>query len=139
MVAQTFPPWNEEPDNTRARRQREAVVSRLVDEAARKLPTSELVRSWHRELFNGLAPHPDYLGNFRNEHLVPPCLQGYNVIVGTSPGVDYSEVFGEVDKFLEEFRRRVEQLDASWADHEGAYTVDNIDAVVSLAAWAHGE
>jgi hypothetical protein len=44
-----------------------------------------------------------------------------------------------LDVFFEQFRSKVKELDQSWGEREGRYSEEDIDRVVGLAAWAHGE
>ncbi len=110
-----------------------------IDQDCKKLPTAKMVRSWHREMFDGLAPHPDYLGNFRDLEKVPKCLQHVNVQVGGIHGLPYDQVLDAVDEFIEEFRARVKRLDQMWKDLGQIKTVFAVDQMIKLAAGAHGE
>jgi len=133
------PVWEQDTENPRAREQRHRVFKKVVTDDCKKLPSAEMARGWHRDLFDNLVPHPDYLGNFRNVEKTPWCLQGYNVHVGGIQGVFYEYVLEALDVFFEEFQSKVKELDHSWQERESKYSMDDIDQVVELAAWAHGE
>lgn len=90
-------------------------------------------------MFEGLVPHPDYLGNFRDLDEVPYCLREYDVRIGTHLGVHHTEVLEAVDDFVGEFQSRVETLDARWNNIQEKPSERDVDSVVTLAAWAHGE
>lgn len=133
------PDWPEGRDTPRARTQRIQVLARIIDRDCKRLPTAKMVRSWHREMFDGLAPHSDYLGNFRDLQKVPKCLQHVNAHVGGIHGLPYDQVLDAVDEFIEEFRARVKRLDQMWKDLGQIKTVFAVDQMIKLAAWAHGE
>jgi hypothetical protein len=114
-------------------------VKRVVTDDCRRLPSEQMVRAWHRALCDSLVPHPDYLGSFRNVEKTPWCLQGYDVRVGGIRGVSYHHVLGALDVFFDEFRSKVEELDRRWQERQGKSSVEDIDLVVELAAWAHVE
>jgi fido (protein-threonine AMPylation protein) len=133
------PAWEEDTEDSRAREQLERVFRKVVKEDCKKLPRAQLVQEWHRALFENLAPHPDYLGSFRNVEKTSRCLQGYDVRVGAVRGVSHLQVLQALDVFFEQFRSKVKELDRRWKEREGNYSEDDIDLVVGLAAWAHGE
>jgi fido (protein-threonine AMPylation protein) len=133
------PAWEENTEDSRARVQLERVLTKVVKEDCRRLPSAQMVKEWHRVLFDRLAPHSDYLGNFRDVEKTPECLQGYDVRVGAVRGVSHLQVLEALDVFFEEFRSKVKGLDRGWREREGNYSEEDIDRVVGLAAWAHGE
>lgn len=90
----------------------------------------------------GIAPHPDYLGNFRNLDKVPKCVQYLEVVVnGDDPieGLPAAQVLDAVDKFIEENRHRVRAIDEMWEAAQDTKTPFMVDQIVKTAAWAHGE
>jgi hypothetical protein len=115
------------------------VLKKVVTDDCTRLPSAELARAWHTEQIDNLVPHPDYLGNFRNVEKTPRCLQGYDVRVGVLQGVAHQDVLGALEVFFEEFRSKTQELDRRWQARHDRYSVDDIDGVVQLAAWAHGE
>ena len=134
------PEWTEDEETPRAVEQREAVLRQIILRDQQLLPDASMVSDWHRQMFEGAVPHPDYAGNFRDAELVPECLRGYDVTVGAYQGVSHAEVLEAVDSFIDDLRDAVEELDTNWSAVEPAqFTSLGIDLVVKLAAWAHGE
>jgi len=133
------PEWVSEQDSPRAERQRTQARNRIVDVDHKHLPTSQLVKDWHRLMFDGLAPHPDYPGNFRDVDEVPYCLQRYDIQIDSHYGVHHTQVLQVVEEFIGEFTSSVEALDAHWSTNEDKPSVSDVNLVVGLAAWAHGE
>lgn len=136
------PDWKDGPDSERARAQRERVLAQIILSDHRKLPSSELVKDWHKKMFEGIAPHPDYLGNFRNLDKVPRCVQYLEVVVnGDDPieALPAAQVHDAVDEFIEEFRDRVRAIDEMWEALKDTKTPFMVDQIIKTAAWAHGE
>jgi hypothetical protein len=48
------PIWEESPDNKRSRAQHKRVLAQIIDNDHKRLPCTEMVRGWHRELFVGV-------------------------------------------------------------------------------------
>ena len=90
------PTWEDEPDTQRARDQMFGVLALIIDQDRRRLPSKAMVLNWHRDLFSGLAPHPDYIGNFRDLNKVPPCLRDAEVHVAGIPGSPADQVLDRV-------------------------------------------
>jgi fido (protein-threonine AMPylation protein) len=133
------PIWEEGPDTPRATSQYKQVLARIINQDCNKLPSVRMVQEWHRDLFNGLAPHPDYLGNFRNLDKVPECLQDLHVHVAGVYGSPPDAVLDDVDQFISEFRDRTEHIDKIWGALKDVKTIFGVDQIVKLAAWSHGE
>ncbi len=133
------PEWIHDVENARALAQRKRVLLRIVSDDCQEAPAPDLARKWHRAVFEGLVPDPDYLGNFRDVEESPWCLQGYDVGVGDARGVPYDRVLGALGRFFEEFSSGVTRLDTAWASLRGPYSETDVDLVVDLAAWVHGE
>jgi fido (protein-threonine AMPylation protein) len=133
------PAWEEDIEDSRAREQLERVFRKVVKDDCRKLPSAQMVKEWHRVLFDKLVPHSDYLGNFRDVEKTSRCLQGYDVRVGGVHGVSHLQVLEALDVFFDEFRSKVKELDQSWGESQGKYSEEDIDRVVELAAWVYGE
>jgi len=134
------PDWVDEENSNRAEKQREAVLYRIVESDHEQEPTAQLVRNWHRLIFEGIAPHDDYVGNFRDLNEAPPCLQEVDIDVnGHLFGVHHTRVLESIEEFFEEFRSQVAALDLQWSTHKGLETKSDIKLLVKLAAWAHGE
>jgi fido (protein-threonine AMPylation protein) len=134
------PEWITEDGSDNAEQKRRRVLNRLVRTDYAKPPSAELIKSWHREMFRGIAPHDDYAGQFRDADRTSPCLQGYEVVVGNIPGTDSSRVLIEVDAYFKGFIAKLNSLEIGFpSDNARPPTLDEIDGVVKLAAWAHGE
>jgi fido (protein-threonine AMPylation protein) len=134
------PEWIEEDGSPIAERKRRRVLRRLVRRDYARSPSADLVKAWHKELFRGIAPHPDYVGQFRDEDRTSYCLQGYEVLVGDIPGTDSSRVLLEVETYFNEFNTRLKSLAGSFPS-SNAHTpsLGDVEGVVELAAWVHGE
>jgi len=134
------PVWVAENGSPSAEAKRRRVLKRLVRKDFTKPPSAELVKSWHKEMFDGIAPHRDYVGQFRDKDLTSYCLQDYEVVVSNIPGVDSSQVLFEVEAFFRDFSLKLNSLESSYPqDDSRTPTIDEVSGVVELAAWAHGE
>jgi len=133
------PEWIVENGSPAAEAARRSVLESLIADDANHLPSLEMAKAWHRRMFEGIAPHPDYLGGFRDAGEVPYCLQDYNVEVGGLPGVSSDHVLAELDRFISEFVAKIHGLDATWPVSDGPPTQEQTEWVVQVAAWAHGE
>jgi len=134
------PVWVAENGSPSAEAKRRRVLKRLVRKDFTKPPSAELVKSWHKEMFDGIAPHRDYVGQFRDKDLTSYCLQDYEVVVSNIPGVDSSQVLFEVEAFFRDFSLKLNSLESSYPqDDSRPPTIDEVSGVVELAAWAHGE
>ena len=60
-------------------------------------------------------------------------------MVGGIPGVSSDHVVEELDKFISGFVAKVQGLDATWPEAEAPPAQEQIEQVVKVAAWAHGE
>jgi fido (protein-threonine AMPylation protein) len=133
------PAWEEDIDGPQARDQLERVLKGVIADDCRMLPSEEMAKAWHRALFDGLVPHPDYLGGFRDVEKTAWCLQGHHVRVGGIRGVPCERVLEALATFFKNSRSRIVALDRRWQEGQDEVSVDDIDEVVELAAWAHGE
>jgi fido (protein-threonine AMPylation protein) len=134
------PVWTTENGLDNAETKRRSVLKRLVRKDYAKPPSAELVKSWHKEMFDGIAPHSDYVGQFRDEDRTSYCLQNYEVVVGDIPGTDSSRVLFEVEVFFTDFNVKLNSLEGLFTTGGSRPpTLDEVSGVVELAAWAHGE
>ena len=133
------PEWIVENGSPAAEAARRSVLESLVADDAKHLPSLEMAKAWHRRMFEGIAPHPDYLGGFRDAGEAPYCLQDYDVEVGGLPGVSSDRVLDELEGFISEFVAEIKGLDAAWPASDGPPAEEQIEQVVRVAAWAHGE
>jgi fido (protein-threonine AMPylation protein) len=134
------PEWISENGSRIAEEKRRSVLERLLRKDYAKPPTPDLVKSWHKEMFEGIAPHADYVGQFRDKDRTSHCLQDYEVIVGDVPGTDSSRVLVEVESYFRDFNLELNLLESSFPTGNGRPpTLEEVSEVVELAAWAHGE
>jgi fido (protein-threonine AMPylation protein) len=134
------PEWTTENGSHDAEEKRRRVLKRLVEEDYANPPSAEMVKAWHKEMFDGIAPISDYVGQFRDKDLTSYCLQDYEVEVGGIPGTDSSRVLTEVDSFFKKFNTKLNSLEATFpTGRSRPPTLSDISGVVELTAWAHGE
>lgn len=134
------PDWITENGSRIAEQKRRRVLNKLVRKDHTKLPSAEMVKSWHKEMFEGIAPHSDYVGQFRDKEHTSYCLQDYEVVVGDLPGTDSSRVIFEVEAFFKNFNAKLLSLESSFRVEGGRPpNLDEVSRVVELAAWVHGE
>jgi hypothetical protein len=133
-------PWNDDPPGAapRIRGNLRALLQRLLAEAPDRLrPTVDLAREWHRRIFAGVElPVPYYAGEVRDDDPRYPELLGYEVRVGSRPGVPARQVPGELSKFEDRLRRAVEVLDGEIPAGERPRRLGVLGSVVTLCA--HG-
>ena len=136
-------PWNDDPPGaaSRLRRNLEALLSRLIEEAPDRLaPTVSLAQGWHRAIFDGVdLPVPYYAGEVRDDDPAYPELVGYEVQVGAHRGVAAREVPAELERFEERMQQAVRLLDERLPAGEAPASEGVLLSVVTLCAIAHGE
>ena len=147
MAAQA---WNNDApaDFVRIGKNTEALLRELLANApSRARPTIDLVRSWHRQLYDGCSiPAPEYIGNFRGD-TVHPALLDYEVGVGPIQPDGYHDRSGvwaaDVEAATRLFERRlayaVDSMDALIRPGERPVTADVVRELVQLIAVVHGE
>jgi len=105
---------------------------------ARDPVSSEAIRTWQRDIMQGLEstdgePH----GAFRGE----ASVEEYDVQIGPHPGTRAELVRAELAAFDRTLAQQLDELDRTIPSgrltEDGAE--DNINAVIILCAWAHGE
>jgi fido (protein-threonine AMPylation protein) len=134
------PEWITEDNSPLAQEQRRLVLKKLVEKDYSKIPSEELVKAWHKEMFDGVAPCNDYVGQFRDQERTSYCLQDYEVMVGGVSGTHSSRVLLEVDDYFKEFNAKLNQLESSFPkDDKNPPVLSEVSKVVELTAWAHGE
>ncbi|MEA1976847.1 MAG: Fic family protein [Chloroflexota bacterium] len=133
------PIWEESPDNQRSRAQHKRVLAQIIANDHKRLPGTEMVLGWHRELFVGVAPHPDYVGYFRDLDKVPKCCQDAAVHVAGIPGRPPQTVLDDVSDYISEFNIQIKEIDRMWESLKDVKTVFATDRIIKMAAWAHGE
>lgn len=136
-------PWNDDPAGSAPRIQRnlETLVRRLIAEAALRVPpAADLARQWHREIFAGVGlPVSYYAGEIRDDDPAFPELVGYEVRVGSRPGVASRRVPDELAGFEERMRRAVGILDAELPPGTRPREAGVLGSAITLCAHAHGE
>jgi Fic family protein len=126
--------WNDDTPQLRSNLAR--VFNKVRDEALRREPlTVETARSWHRGIMEGLVPpDPTLVGRFRGE----TGLEDYNVRVGDLPGAGAPEVSAELAEFDRKLRLAITELDEIIKPGQDL-TGDDLQAILTLCAWAHSE
>lgn len=136
-------PWNDDPPGASPilRRNLAALLRRLIAEApSRAAPTVELARGWHRAIFSGLElPVAYYAGEIRDDDPRYPELIGYEVRVGSRPGVPARDVPRELERFEHGLCRAVGILDRELPVGERPGEPGVLGSVITLCAFAHGE
>lgn len=113
--------------------------TRIADDSAEsQFLSSEAVRAWHAQMMRGLhAPDGEPAGTFRGE----AGLEDYDVQVGSHLGVPAGDVASELKRFDDILSAEIAELDAAIPDYRtgNELTADQLNAVLILCAWAHGE
>jgi hypothetical protein len=120
-------------------------AARAARDAARdrRVPTVELARAWHATTMQGLAvvidgrtvEDHDYFATFRGE----PGLEDCEVRVGVRTGTPARDVADNLAAFEATLGRAAAALDAVVPPGRMPEDADQLDAVITLAAWAHAE
>lgn len=129
-----MPNWDEESAELRGNLER---VLGMVRDAARRRerPGMELVRSWHAETMRGLeVPFEGVVGRFRGE----PGLEECGVRIGRFEGVPPWDVAAALEALTRKLRAAVARLDELVPRGE-VPGVDQVEAILDLCAWMHGE
>jgi len=104
------------------------------------LPILADVQQWHRELFKGVhLPVDYYAGEFRDSDPRFPELIDYEVSVGGFRGVAAQAVPAALKSFEVAMQAAASRLDRGIGLGVKPVTISDLDAVVVLAAYAHGE
>jgi Fic family protein len=109
-----------------------------ADANAREPLSSESIRQWQALIMRGLVPGDgEPAGTFRGE----AGLEGYDVAIGLHLGTSAGRVRGELTDFDDTLADQLERFDRTIRrDHfDEDLTSDQINAVIILCAWAHGE
>lgn len=112
----------------------------MIDEAPqRHLPTVDMARAWHRRIFMGVALLDAYAGNIRDSDPNLPDLFGYEVQVGSRPGLPSAEVPQALDGFQRAVQQASAALDAAVAQGNVPSQPAELEAILTLCGQAHGE
>jgi fido (protein-threonine AMPylation protein) len=107
---------------------------------SRRQPTVALAQDWHRRTYKGVRlPVAYFAGEIRDSDIKYPELFGYEVIVGGSPGVPSWEVPSELACFEESIQQAVDRLDPVLPVGTRPKRTAELDSVLTLCAYAHGE
>jgi hypothetical protein len=110
------------------------------DAVTRPLPALAIAEAWHRQIHDGVSvPHPDYIGHIRDSDPQFPCLVDYEVAVGSARGVKASDVPAELEAFIRATRQIVSALDTAVPPGTIARSRPEVQAIVRLCAYSHGE
>jgi fido (protein-threonine AMPylation protein) len=135
--------WNEDDprDAVLIRANLRILLSQIVQAAIpRRSPSLEMAQDWHRRIYhNTHLPIPYYAGEFRNSDTKFPELYGYEVIIGTRPGVSSARVPGELRLFEESIQVAANRLDSIIPVDKKPADVAQLRSVLTLCAFAHGE
>lgn len=142
-MSPSCPDWNaDDPSDAPRITANAAALGGEIERAARTrpLPTAELAFEWHRRLYDGVdVPNDDYVGNIRDSDRRHPCLIDYEVVVGSAPGVPAADVPAALDTFVSAVRRVAAVLDNVIPAGSVPTGRREIQAVIRLSAYAHGE
>jgi Fic family protein len=136
-------PWNHDPPGSQQQIETNIVAlgpQFRTDAKSRPMPTVAMAQGWHRALYTGVElPEPYYAGEIRDSDPQFPELYGYEVRVGSAPGVPSPEVPGELAQLETEIQAVCNRLDA--AIPGGAAPPDDatLRAVIAACANVHGE
>lgn len=109
-----------------------------ADATARQPVSSEAIRAWQALIMRGLEPTDgEPFGAYRGE----AGLEDYHVEVGGHLGTSAERVAAELAEFDRTLADRLEELDRTIRrEHlDEDLTADNVNAVIILCAWAHGD
>ena len=136
-------PWNEDDPRDAA-----VIVQNLADTLRqiarqarfRRAPSVQMARQWHRQIYKGASvPVPYYVGEIRDSDSRLPQLFGYEVGVGSNPGVNSSLVPKQLETFESAMQRAVGVLDRVILPGERPADVEQLRSVLTFCAYAHGE
>ncbi len=118
-----------------------SVLSLIVRQShGRDPPNVAMAQNWHRRIYRNVrVPVPYYAGEIRNSDPDYPELFGYEVIVGSSPGVPSRHVPAQLESFERFILEAVGRLDPIIRAGERPSEAGAIHSVLTLCAIGHGE
>lgn len=135
-------PWNDDPPGYERviEANAYALILEIIRAApSRVLPSVGMTQDWHRALYRSVpVPISYYAGEIRDSDARFPELYGYEVVVGSSPGVASSLVPAELTRFERAMRTAVGNLDAAITVGVAPGSAE-LMPVLRLTALAHGE
>jgi len=136
-------PWNDDPPGFDGRiiDNLKRVGGQVVADATLRLPpTAAMAQGWHRATYRGVPlPVPYYAGEIRDSDPTFPELFGYEVLIGTAPGMPSADVPAALAGFEAGVKAVVARLDDVVAVGRQPSTVTDLYAILEIAAIAHGE
>ena len=136
-------PWNDDPPGSDARiiDNLKRIGGQVVGDAALRLPpTVAMAQEWHRETYRGISlPVPYYAGEIRDSDPAYPELFGYEVAVGTAPGMPSADVPAALAGLEAGLNAVVAHLDGVIPVGTQPTAVTDLYAILEVAAIAHGE
>ena len=136
-------PWNDDPPGSDARiiDNLRRIGGQVVGDAALRLPpTVAMAQEWHRETYRGISlPVPYYAGEIRDSDPAYPELFGYEVAVGTAPGMPSADVPAALAGLEAGLNAVVAHLDGVIPVSAQPTAVTDLYAILEVAAIAHGE
>jgi fido (protein-threonine AMPylation protein) len=134
------PEWIVEDGSPNAERNRLIVLEKLVKDDYKNLPSADMVKSWHRTMFEDIAPCKDYLGQFRDKDQTSYCLRDYEVMIGDHRGTPSSQVLNEVESYFGAFNDKLARIEKKLPFNTNQPpTSSEVAMIVKLTAWVHGE
>ncbi len=136
-------PWNDDPPGSDAQiiDNLKRIGGQVVADAALRLPpTVAMAQEWHREIYRGVPiPVSYYAGEFRDSDPTYPELFGYEVAVGTAPGMPSADVPAALAGLEAGLKAVVASMDGVIAVGAQPTTATDLYAILEIAAIAHGE
>ncbi len=136
-------PWNGDPPGsaTRIVANIRGVGATIVADAGKRLePTVGMAQAWHSETYRAVPlPVPYYAGEVRDTDPAYPELIGYEVAVGTAPGLPSADVPSALVGFETGIKAIIGRMDGVVRVGELPTTASELYAVLECAAIAHGE
>ncbi|MGH2947331.1 MAG: Fic family protein [Solirubrobacteraceae bacterium] len=136
--------WEDPPGSeARIAANAQRVLAGIAATADERLPPSiATAQQWHRDLYDGVArPFDYYAGEVRDSDDHFPDLIGYEVKVGSSPGVPSREVPAALESFERAARTAAVGLDLAIpvGAHPSTLEPRQLHGVLTYCAVLHGE
>lgn len=136
-------PWNDDPlgYDTQTVANIRGVGATIVADAGKRLePAVAMAQAWHRETYRAVPlPVPYYAGEVRDTDPAYPELIGYEVAVGTAPGLPSADVPSALVSFETGLKAIIGRMDGIVPVGGRPTTAGQLYAVLECAAIAHGE
>jgi fido (protein-threonine AMPylation protein) len=136
-------PWNDDPSGCEQQILDNVsyVLRDIAGQAGQRTdPTVTMAQDWHRRIYDQVPlPVLYYAGEIRDSDARYPELDGYEVAVGTSPGVPSALVPQALADFEQRAQQAAQQLDAQIPDGSLPSSGGEVMAALILCASLHGE